>query len=358
MTDVVQGRRERKKEETRRRITLAALELFHEKGFDATTVDEITERADVAKGTFFNYFPKKESVLEALSQEWMDRAEEHAVQHGRTASERILAVFGGVAESYGDDRALARMLVRVSMERMVCPEPDDSRTGMYQRVVSAIRDGQARGEFRPDLDPDAVFGVVASVFMGTLVWWVGGGPHHDHDPAQQAVPARRGRAAALARVRRHPSAGRCAPRSRTMRIAPIIVLALLPAALAAQQPASAPLRLTLDDAIRRALSSGNDVRIAEAGVRQAEGQVTQAWSTALPEIRASVIYTRTFASVFSSAGQMPTLAPFSPDTTAAAREPDPLPRAGVPELGHPGHRGALLEPAVRPAEHLRRRPSR
>ncbi|HVO35552.1 MAG TPA: TolC family protein [Gemmatimonadales bacterium] len=101
-----------------------------------------------------------------------------------------------------------------------------------------------------------------------------------------------------------------------MRILPIIGLALLPAALAAQQPAREPIQLTLDDAIRRALAGGNDVQIAEAGVRQAEGQVTQAWSTALPEIRASVTYTRTFASVYSSMGQMPTLAPFSPDTTA------------------------------------------
>ncbi len=178
MTEVI-GRRERKKEETRRRITLAALELFHEKGFEATTVDEITERADVAKGTFFNYFPKKESVLEALSEEWMERAEEHAVHHGRTASERILAIFGGVAEAYGQDRALARMLVRVSMERMVRPEPDEARSGLYELVVAAIRSGQASGEFRADLEPESVFGVVASVFMGTLIWWVGGGPHRE-----------------------------------------------------------------------------------------------------------------------------------------------------------------------------------
>jgi TetR/AcrR family transcriptional regulator, cholesterol catabolism regulator len=178
VTEVTPGRRERKKEETRRRITLTALELFHEKGFEATTVDEITERADVAKGTFFNYFPRKESVLEALGEEWMERAEEHASKHGRTASERIVALFGGVAEAYGQDRALARMLLRVSMERMVCPEPDLSRSGLYQLVVQAVQDGQASGEFRSELPVDSVFGVVASVFMGTLIWWVGGGPHH------------------------------------------------------------------------------------------------------------------------------------------------------------------------------------
>ena len=177
MTEATQGRRERKKEETRRRITLAALDLFHEKGFDATTVDEITERADVAKGTFFNYFPRKESVLAALSEEWMERAEEHAAQHGRTASERVLALFGGVAESYGQDRALASMLLRVSMERMVCPEPDLSRSGLYQRVVQVVQEGQDSGEFRSELSADSVFGVFASVFLGTLVWWVGGGPH-------------------------------------------------------------------------------------------------------------------------------------------------------------------------------------
>ncbi len=100
-----------------------------------------------------------------------------------------------------------------------------------------------------------------------------------------------------------------------MRAAPILVL-LVPAALAAQQPAREPLRLTLDEAIRLALQSGNEVRIAEAGVRQAEGAVTQAWSSALPEIRASLTYTRTFASVFSMAAQGPRLAPFSPDSTA------------------------------------------
>ena len=99
-----------------------------------------------------------------------------------------------------------------------------------------------------------------------------------------------------------------------MRIAILAALVLAPGSVAAQQPAPAPVRLTLEGAIARALHSGNEVRIAEAGVRQAEGQVTQAWASALPEIRANVTYQRTFASVFQGLGSGGPV--FSPDSTA------------------------------------------
>ena len=57
------GRRDRKRNATRAAIVEAALELFEDKGFAATTVDEIAERADVAQRTFFRHFPTKEAVL-------------------------------------------------------------------------------------------------------------------------------------------------------------------------------------------------------------------------------------------------------------------------------------------------------
>jgi AcrR family transcriptional regulator len=57
------SRRERKKLETRQGLLAAAQVLFREKGYNATTVEEITGRADVAKGTFFNYFSSKEALL-------------------------------------------------------------------------------------------------------------------------------------------------------------------------------------------------------------------------------------------------------------------------------------------------------
>ena len=61
------SRRERKKQETRQGLMEAALRLFSERGYDATTVKDITDSVDVAKGTFFNYFDTKEAILPAIA---------------------------------------------------------------------------------------------------------------------------------------------------------------------------------------------------------------------------------------------------------------------------------------------------
>src|SRR5215475_12781122 len=62
------SRRERRSAELRERMFRAALELFASKGYAQTTVEDITEAADVGKGTFFNYFPSKEHILTAFSE--------------------------------------------------------------------------------------------------------------------------------------------------------------------------------------------------------------------------------------------------------------------------------------------------
>jgi len=115
------AQRERKKRENRERIRQAALELFRRKGFSATTVEEITTAAAVAKGTFFNYFPTKEAVILDLSERQLGRLPVSAIGsqqggHGRpnsgasalTASERIRTLLRALAEGLEADRDLVR----------------------------------------------------------------------------------------------------------------------------------------------------------------------------------------------------------------------------------------------------------
>jgi AcrR family transcriptional regulator len=58
-----QGLRERKKAKTRAAMQRHALRLFREQGYEATTVEQIAEAAEVSASTFFRYFPTKEDVV-------------------------------------------------------------------------------------------------------------------------------------------------------------------------------------------------------------------------------------------------------------------------------------------------------
>lgn len=67
------GLRERKKQQTRERLTQVALTLFLEKGFDATTLDEIAAAAGISRRSFFHYFASKEEVVFAWKDAFGDR---------------------------------------------------------------------------------------------------------------------------------------------------------------------------------------------------------------------------------------------------------------------------------------------
>ena len=83
------GLRARKRQQTRERLTRAAMALFLERGFEATTLDDIAAAADISRRSFFHYFESKEDVVFAWQEEIT--AALIAAVAARPASESMLA---------------------------------------------------------------------------------------------------------------------------------------------------------------------------------------------------------------------------------------------------------------------------
>ena len=168
------SRRERKKDETRSRIFHAAIDLFRKKGFEQTTVDEITERADVAKGTFFNYFPRKESVLGFLSEIRLLEVEANAgrmLEECRPAREKLLELYATAATSYEEDHDLSRYVVLELMGRAFASS-EDLAMRWNELVVRLIRQGHDWGELRRDVDAARLEAFLTGIYYATIYTWV------------------------------------------------------------------------------------------------------------------------------------------------------------------------------------------
>ncbi len=174
MTLTELSRRERKKEQTRRRIFEAAISLFREQGFEPTTVDDITEKADVGRGTFFNYFPRKESVLAYLSEERVALAEENAaalLEDRVPAREKLLDIYTFAASAYTEDRELSRYVFNEWMQRAFQPAQEAGKR-WHALVVAVLEQGQTSGEFRTDVSPDEMESLLSAVYISTLYYWL------------------------------------------------------------------------------------------------------------------------------------------------------------------------------------------
>ncbi|MGW5169835.1 TetR/AcrR family transcriptional regulator [Streptomyces nodosus] len=104
--------RERKKLATWRAIRSAALRLFDEQGYEATTVEQIAAAANVSRATFFNYFAGKDAAV--LDQDPEERLNWQALMGDRPADEplwdSLTAILTGFCESLRDRMPLQRRL--------------------------------------------------------------------------------------------------------------------------------------------------------------------------------------------------------------------------------------------------------
>ena len=169
------NRRERHRSEIRERIFSSALRLFAEHGYLQTTVEDITEAADVGKGTFFNYFPTKEHVLASYGDERVATVE-RALEKARVGKEPVMAVLKELAVSAaGQSSASPELLRSIFAAHLSSATIRAELQKRMQRFRSLMAEifvlGQARGEIRRDRSAADMARMTHIVFMGVTIAW-------------------------------------------------------------------------------------------------------------------------------------------------------------------------------------------
>jgi len=174
LTSTHGSRRTRRRNETKERLFRTALQLFAKKGYVNTRVEEITAAADVAKGTFFNYFPTKEHLLVALSerqQEVVRRA--GAAAKDATSVKPVIEQFAhDIAAGPGGSPLMMRSLLGTAFlhEAMVERFSELLRFGRGE-IAGIMRRGQELGEIRTDRSAEQLARALQSVIFGTNALW-------------------------------------------------------------------------------------------------------------------------------------------------------------------------------------------
>jgi len=169
------SRRLRRSAEIRERLFRSALDLFARKGFANTTVEDITEAADVGKGTFFNYFPSKDHILLAFGEMQLAKLEA-AIEEARSNQTSVEQFLRALPERMTQEPTRNPAIVRTLLQAYLSTSAVREAMVDMQRRVQAVHTqiiqmGQERGEIRTDFPAGEMASVFRQTIFGTLLMW-------------------------------------------------------------------------------------------------------------------------------------------------------------------------------------------
>lgn len=184
------GKRERQRLRTEQSIKAAALRLFAERGFDATTTKEIADAAGVAHGTVFLVATTKEALLVKVL-----TAELRAVVAARTASlpkrgieAQLRHVFNGLFDFYARQPDLSRVFLRGLMffsEPIAKAEYDEHIARFSAYLTSLFENAKQRGEIGARAKSETAAASVLGLYVYAVVSFL-----NDAEPDRRALAAR------------------------------------------------------------------------------------------------------------------------------------------------------------------------
>jgi AcrR family transcriptional regulator len=168
------SRRERRRTETEQRLFESAMRLFAERGIANTTIEAITEAADVGKGTFFNYFPSKEHLILAFGEKQLGKlaAASWSFQAGTRIEQVLRPVVHRLIGEVQKSQTLARGLISTALGNDMLTQRVAEIFALERNYIAVLMEaGRRSGEIRSDISADELARLFQQFLFGTLMVW-------------------------------------------------------------------------------------------------------------------------------------------------------------------------------------------
>lgn len=169
------SRRERKKEATRLNIIQVAMELFREKSFDGTTMEQIALKADISKATLYKYFPVKEAIIAGY---WKTNIQQKSdvipqlLASFPNTKERLSVVFLSAAETFKHEPEFARIQFSYQFQEIGrSPDNQQNKSGFEEFLEVLLKAGQESGDLRSDITASVMANQLRFLFTSTCLFW-------------------------------------------------------------------------------------------------------------------------------------------------------------------------------------------
>lgn len=163
------SRVERKKEETKQKIIIVAMELFKKQGIDVTTMEQIAREVDIAKGTLYNYFPVKEAIIdEYIKRIFREKNSDRIVrlQKMPDTRSRMILILSELVEGLQVQKEIFEKYLVYRIQNMISLQKVESeKSGIELLIIEIIRLGQKNAEIRNDLPIEILIDLFEFVFI-------------------------------------------------------------------------------------------------------------------------------------------------------------------------------------------------
>jgi AcrR family transcriptional regulator len=172
------GRRERRKLQNRARIQEVALNLLSGKPLEEVTVDEICEQADIAKKTFYNYYPSRHDLIETISEELLIRRSEenceNAIKLHKSTRERLEYFLVQQGLNLSDSEMLEKNLIKNAMIDLSV-NSDRSREKLESTILlfeKIINEGKQAGDVNENYSARFLAETVSGIINTSAIHWI------------------------------------------------------------------------------------------------------------------------------------------------------------------------------------------